>query len=87
MFFHLREVASFPNSLNSLAPGSMDLVKDMLSQVMQKHPESRWFHIGADEVSAFVYLCVLQKEDVFLHTLKVDGDRHSPKHTSILNVV
>ncbi|KAA0706017.1 Hexosaminidase D [Triplophysa tibetana] len=49
-FFHLREVASFPNSLNSLAHGSMDLVKDMLSQVMQKHPESRWFHIGADEV-------------------------------------
>lgn len=50
MFFHLREVASFPNSLNSLAPGSFDLVKEMLSQVMKKHPESQWFHIGADEV-------------------------------------
>nr|XP_055050713.1 beta-N-acetylhexosaminidase [Misgurnus anguillicaudatus]XP_055050714.1 beta-N-acetylhexosaminidase [Misgurnus anguillicaudatus] len=49
-FFHLREVASFPNSLNSLAPGGMELVKEMLSQVMRKHREARWFHIGADEV-------------------------------------
>ncbi|XP_052392236.1 hexosaminidase D-like [Carassius gibelio] len=49
-YFKLREVETFPNSLNSLAPGSLDLVQDMLTQVMKKHPEAKWFHIGADEV-------------------------------------
>ncbi|TRY84692.1 hypothetical protein DNTS_003916 [Danionella cerebrum] len=49
-FFKLREVDTFPNSLNSLAPGSIELVQEMLTQVMKKHPEARWFHIGADEV-------------------------------------
>ncbi|XP_042585894.1 hexosaminidase D-like [Cyprinus carpio] len=49
-YFKLREVETFPNSLNSLAQGSMDLVQDMLTQVMKKHPEAKWFHIGADEV-------------------------------------
>lgn len=49
-YFKLREVETFPNSLNSLAQGSMELVQNMLMQVMKKHPEARWFHIGADEV-------------------------------------
>ncbi|CAM4402976.1 unnamed protein product [Leuciscus chuanchicus] len=49
-YFKLREVETFPNSLNPLAPESMELVQDMLTQVMKKHREARWFHIGADEV-------------------------------------
>ncbi|KAK9978331.1 hypothetical protein ABG768_020086 [Culter alburnus] len=49
-YFRLREVEAFPNSLNPLAPGSIDLVQDILTQVMNKHPEAEWFHIGADEV-------------------------------------
>lgn len=49
-YFRLREMETFPNSLNPLAPGSMDLVHDMLTQVMKKHQEAQWFHIGADEV-------------------------------------
>ncbi|XP_026772626.3 beta-N-acetylhexosaminidase isoform X2 [Pangasianodon hypophthalmus] len=49
-FFNLREVADFPNSLNPLVPGSLKLVKEMLTQVLKKHPQARWFHIGADEV-------------------------------------
>uniref|UniRef100_A0A671M914 beta-N-acetylhexosaminidase n=1 Tax=Sinocyclocheilus anshuiensis TaxID=1608454 RepID=A0A671M914_9TELE len=49
-YFKLREVETFPNSLNPLAQGGMDLVQDMLTQVMKKHPEAKWFHIGADEV-------------------------------------
>ncbi|XP_052409206.1 beta-N-acetylhexosaminidase [Carassius gibelio] len=49
-YFKLREVETFPNSLNPQAQGSMDLVQDMLTQVMKKHPEAKWFHIGADEV-------------------------------------
>ncbi|KAL4659125.1 hypothetical protein GN956_G3463 [Arapaima gigas] len=49
-FVKLREVAAFPNSLNPLAPGTGALVIDMATQVLSKHPETRWFHIGADEV-------------------------------------
>ncbi|XP_026859152.2 beta-N-acetylhexosaminidase [Electrophorus electricus] len=49
-YFHLREVAMFPNSLNPLAPGALKLVEEMLIQVLQRHPEAQWIHVGADEV-------------------------------------
>ncbi|XP_047005852.1 beta-N-acetylhexosaminidase isoform X2 [Ictalurus punctatus] len=49
-FFDLREVANYPNSLNPLVPGSLKLVKEMLTQVLKKHPQTQWIHIGADEV-------------------------------------
>lgn len=49
-FFHLREVDEFPNSLNPLAPDSLNVVQEMLTQVLEKHPQTQWFHIGADEV-------------------------------------
>ncbi len=54
----MREVETFPNSLNPQAQGSMDLVQDMLTQVMKKHPEAKWFHIGADEVSGSLKIVV-----------------------------
>ncbi len=54
-YFKLREVETIPNSLNPQAQGSMDLVQDMLTQVMKKHPEAKWFHIGADEVSGSLF--------------------------------
>ncbi|KAM9457058.1 hexosaminidase D [Clarias gariepinus] len=49
-YFHLREESNYPNSLNPVVPESLSLVKAMLTQVLEKHPEARWFHIGADEV-------------------------------------
>ncbi|KPP72315.1 hypothetical protein Z043_108696 [Scleropages formosus] len=49
-FTQLREVTMFPNSLNPLVPGARALVVEMAAQVLSKHPETRWFHIGADEV-------------------------------------
>ncbi|XP_047656433.1 beta-N-acetylhexosaminidase isoform X2 [Tachysurus fulvidraco] len=49
-FFDLREVYDFPNSLNPLHPESLQLIEEMLTQVLMKHPETKWFHIGADEV-------------------------------------
>ncbi|XP_067912075.1 hexosaminidase D-like isoform X2 [Heterodontus francisci] len=47
---HLREVERYPNSLNPHLPGSLNLVKEMLSQVLDKHSKSACLHIGADEV-------------------------------------
>ncbi|MBN3303827.1 HEXDC Hexosaminidase, partial [Amia calva] len=49
-FAELREVPEYPNSLNPHTPGSQALVRSMLSQVLDKHPGTRWLHIGADEV-------------------------------------
>lgn len=49
-FRHLRELEKYPNSLNPHLPISVSLVKDIVSQVLDKHPKSTWVHIGADEV-------------------------------------
>ncbi|XP_017561362.1 beta-N-acetylhexosaminidase isoform X1 [Pygocentrus nattereri] len=49
-YAHLREVPKYPNSLNALAPDSLPLLKNMLKQILKRHPEARFFHIGADEV-------------------------------------
>ncbi|XP_077172953.1 hexosaminidase D-like isoform X2 [Paroedura picta] len=49
-FRHLREVERFPNSFNPHVPGTLALVKALLSQVLAKHRRSSWVHIGADEV-------------------------------------
>ncbi|KAM6957784.1 hexosaminidase D [Aplochiton taeniatus] len=46
----LREVNEFPHSLNPLDQASVALVKEMVRQVLDIHPEAKWFHIGADEV-------------------------------------
>ncbi|NXC46867.1 HEXDC Hexosaminidase, partial [Penelope pileata] len=47
---HLREVERFPNSFNPHVPGTLALLRSILSQVMEKHRRSSWIHIGADEV-------------------------------------
>ncbi|GCC27625.1 hexosaminidase D-like isoform X1 [Chiloscyllium punctatum] len=49
-YWNLREVKKYPNSLNPHLAGSLNLVKEMLSQVLDKHSKSGWIHIGADEV-------------------------------------
>lgn len=47
---HLREVERFPNSFNPHIPETLALLKNILSQVIEKHRRSTWIHIGADEV-------------------------------------
>ncbi|XP_074867120.1 hexosaminidase D-like [Carettochelys insculpta] len=47
---YLREVERFPNSFNPHVPGTLSLLKNLLSQVIDKHRHSAWIHIGADEV-------------------------------------
>ncbi|XP_058013037.1 hexosaminidase D-like isoform X1 [Ahaetulla prasina] len=47
---HLREVERFPNSFNPHLPETLGLLKVLLTQVLSKHPQSSWVHIGADEV-------------------------------------
>ncbi|XP_078520967.1 hexosaminidase D-like isoform X2 [Lissotriton helveticus] len=47
---HLREVEKYPNSLNPHAVETFPLVTLILQQVLDKHPQKTWVHIGADEV-------------------------------------
>ncbi|XP_043944839.1 hexosaminidase D-like [Protopterus annectens] len=47
---HLREMEKYPNSLNPHLPESVSLVKDIVTQVLDRHSKSTWVHIGADEV-------------------------------------
>ncbi|KAM9305453.1 hexosaminidase D-like [Gastrophryne carolinensis] len=47
---NLREVEQYPNSLNPHNIESLELLKKILTQVLDKHPASSWVHIGADEV-------------------------------------
>ncbi|XP_067860332.1 hexosaminidase D-like isoform X2 [Heptranchias perlo] len=49
-FSHLREVKTFPNSLNPHKKESMELVKSMIDQIMAIHKDLKWVHIGSDEV-------------------------------------
>ncbi|XP_040293439.1 hexosaminidase D [Bufo bufo] len=49
-FAHLREVSTYPNSLNTHKEESHQLLQAMIRQVMELHPGVRWLHIGSDEV-------------------------------------
>ncbi|XP_069808219.1 hexosaminidase D isoform X2 [Dendropsophus ebraccatus] len=49
-FAHLREVPTYPNSLNPHKEESHQLLHVMIRQVMELHPGIRWLHIGSDEV-------------------------------------
>ncbi|XP_071988571.1 hexosaminidase D-like [Engystomops pustulosus] len=49
-FARLREVPTYPNSLNPHLDESLRLLHDMIRQVMELHPGVRWLHIGSDEV-------------------------------------
>ncbi|XP_068119693.1 hexosaminidase D isoform X2 [Hyperolius riggenbachi] len=78
-FAHLREVPSYPNSLNPHKPESLHLLQLMIGQVMELHPASRWLHIGSDEVyylgkgeesQKWLSDGVLTVEDLFLSHLK-----------------
>ena len=49
-FYDLREVSAYPQSVCPSRNGSWQLVTEMIDQITQLHPESKWLHIGCDEV-------------------------------------
>ncbi|KAL0993132.1 hypothetical protein UPYG_G00103640 [Umbra pygmaea] len=80
-YIHLREVRAFPNSLNPHHPDSVALVKDMVTQVMDCHPDARWFHIGADEVRG---LGESEDSKNWLHSHKADVGKMYLNHAVTL---
>ncbi|KAF4532890.1 hypothetical protein B566_EDAN001494 [Ephemera danica] len=49
-FAHLRETYDFPQELCPNHPETMSLIREMLRQVRALHAESRFMHVGCDEV-------------------------------------
>ena len=49
-FSHLREVPFYPQSLCPSKPESFQIVKLMIDQIMEVHYDSKYIHIGCDEV-------------------------------------
>ncbi|GBL87937.1 Hexosaminidase D [Araneus ventricosus] len=49
-FKHLREVEDIPQSVCPTNNNTLAMVKMMVDQVMALHSDSRWLHIGCDEV-------------------------------------
>ncbi|XP_065351869.1 hexosaminidase D-like [Cloeon dipterum] len=49
-FAHFRESIDFPQEVCPNHPEVMTLIKDLVLQVRALHPESRYLHIGCDEV-------------------------------------
>ena len=34
--------------------GSLSLLSELINQVLELHPHTKWLHIGADEVSSYL---------------------------------
>ncbi|XP_048585167.1 hexosaminidase D [Nematostella vectensis] len=49
-FAHLRETIEFTNSVCPINKDSVPLIKKMIDQVLEMHPDLKWFHVGGDEV-------------------------------------
>lgn len=49
-YIHLREMPEPPGEMCPLRPGSLELSKILLSDTASLHPDSRYLHIGCDEV-------------------------------------
>ncbi|RXN19812.1 transcription factor E4F1 [Labeo rohita] len=57
----------------------MDLVQDMLTQVMKKHPEAKWFHIGADEVGDIYSLRIIENSHISRKKVRGLGESEDSK--------
>ena len=49
-FSHLREMQSYPQSICPSKNQSFHIIQLMIDQVLELHPDSRFIHIGCDEV-------------------------------------
>uniref|UniRef100_A0AAU8KYZ5 beta-N-acetylhexosaminidase n=1 Tax=Sogatella furcifera TaxID=113103 RepID=A0AAU8KYZ5_SOGFU len=72
---HLREVSKYPSSMCPSHPEALELVTTMLDQILTMIPDTKYIHIGADEVwhMKFCEKCnPIMKERLFLtHVMKV----------------
>ncbi len=49
-YIHLRETPGTPGEMCPLRPGALELSKALISEMAALHPDSKYLHIGCDEV-------------------------------------
>ncbi|PRD31441.1 UNVERIFIED_CONTAM: Hexosaminidase D [Trichonephila clavipes] len=49
-YYEIREAERYPNALCPSHPKSEDVIMDMISQILEMHKDSKYIHIGGDEV-------------------------------------
>lgn len=49
-YYEIREAERYPNALCPSHPKSEDVIMDMVSQILEMHKDSKYIHIGGDEV-------------------------------------
>jgi len=74
-FAHLRADAQITTSICPINNDSVPLLKRLLDQVIKYHPDSKWIHLGGDEIwnLATCTECVrsgMTNSNLFLHHLK-----------------
>lgn len=73
---HLREMDEFPQAVCPSRNETYELLTAMIDQIMIAHPDSKWLHIGCDEVYQ-IGICDLCKhkdrDELFLNHGKIDS--------------
>ncbi|OTF75726.1 hexosaminidase D-like protein [Euroglyphus maynei] len=70
---HLREMDEFPQAICPSRNDTYQLLTAMIDQILIAHPDSRWLHIGCDEVYQ-IGICDLckhkERDELFLNHVK-----------------
>ncbi|XP_063593508.1 hexosaminidase D-like [Penaeus indicus] len=78
-FADLREVPNYPQVICPTNNGTIPLIRMMIDQIVEMHPDLNWLHIGSDEVynlgecsrcQHFLMNQQFGKNDLFLHHVK-----------------
>ena len=78
-FSHLREMQPYPQSICPSKEQSFDIIKHMIDQIMEVHSESRFIHIGCDEVFQ-LGICSLCKEKMLQMHLSSSIDEEAEEN-------
>ena len=62
-FAHIREVKEMANALCPLNQDSLPLIKKLIKDILRLHPDSKWIHLGGDEVWPNFKVCPICKAD------------------------
>jgi hypothetical protein len=61
---HLAEDPKFPCAIKTDLPEAFELVRDMLQQMIDAHPDSKYVHLGLDEAHSLSITAARTKSDV-----------------------
>ncbi|KPM07047.1 hexosaminidase D-like protein, partial [Sarcoptes scabiei] len=86
VYRHLRESDSYPQTICPSKNESSELLFEMIDQVLALHKESKWLHIGCDEVFQIGLCNLCQNQDInqlFLNHVKSIASYVNDRHQVI----